>query len=151
MVCLFLLGYKLLCLIYYVWNKLQMKLFTALGLGIFVDLIIPIIVVEFLHVTSPDLDLLNCFLILVVFMGFRRVFSSLLHYMLPRKRSAEGVVVDGDGNSSSCDPERVLKKHRISCVISSGAKENTSGCSTNKILGKNFKGNASSSRAVNSR
>ncbi|XP_019234013.1 PREDICTED: ubiquitin-activating enzyme E1 1-like isoform X2 [Nicotiana attenuata] len=124
-----------------------MKLFTALGLGIFVDLIIPIIVLEFLHVTSPDLDVLNCFLILVVSMGFRRVFSSLLHYMLPRKRSAEGVVVDGDGNSSSCDPERVLKKHRISCVISSGAKENTSGCSTNKIVGNNFKGNASSSSA----
>lgn len=126
-----------------------MKLFTALGLGIFVDLIITIIVVEFLHVASPDLDVLNCFLILVVSMGFRRVFSSLLHYMLPRKRSAEGVVVDGDGDgdSSSCDPERVLKKHRISCVISSGAKENTSGCSTNKIVGNNFKGNASSSSA----
>ncbi|KAL3334041.1 hypothetical protein AABB24_030682 [Solanum stoloniferum] len=63
--------------------------------------------------------------------------------MLPRKRPAEGVVVEG--NSSSCDPESALKKHRISCVISSGTKENTSSCSSNKVISNNTNGNASSS------
>lgn len=96
-----------------------------------------------MHFVSLDLAFLSCFLILAISMGVRRAFSSLLYYMLPRKRPAEGVVVEG--NSSSCDPESALKKHRISCVNSSGAKENTSGCSSNKVTSNNTNGNASSS------
>ncbi|GAA0154784.1 ubiquitin-protein ligase [Lithospermum erythrorhizon] len=44
--------------------------------------------------------------------GFCGVFSSLLHYMLPRKRSVEGEVVDGE--------ESILKKHKTGFIKSHG-------------------------------
>ena len=46
-------------------------------------------------------------LILVVSMGIRRVFSSLLHYMLPRKRAGEGEAVNVS-DSDSVKRQRVV-------------------------------------------
>ncbi|XP_031113064.1 ubiquitin-activating enzyme E1 1 [Ipomoea triloba] len=69
--------------------------------------------------------------------------------MLPRKRPVEGEVVDG---SSTCvDPESVVKKHRIGCLISSAATEKTSGsCDTDSIgkSGSSTNGSASGSKSV---
>ncbi|XP_044505408.1 ubiquitin-activating enzyme E1 1 isoform X1 [Mangifera indica] len=52
-------------------------------------------------------------------MGFCAVFGSLLHYMLPRKRASEGVVVVNEDqtlniSTDSDNASSVIKKHRIS-------------------------------------
>lgn len=58
------------------------------------------------------------FVVVLVMVGFCGYFSSLLHYMLPRKRPCEGAVVEEDGdtnhnnNSAGASP---IKKHRIVC------------------------------------
>lgn len=74
-------------------------------------------------------------------MGLRGVFSSLLHFMLPRKRPAEGGVVEG---SSACvDCNRVVKAHRTGCFISCANKEKTSGFSGAANTASNTSGNKS--------
>ncbi|XP_031123482.1 ubiquitin-activating enzyme E1 1-like isoform X1 [Ipomoea triloba] len=74
-------------------------------------------------------------------MGLRGVFSSLLHFMLPRKRPAEGGVVEG---SSACvDCNRVVKAHRTGCFISCTNKEKTSGFSGAANTASNTSGNKS--------
>nr|GMD29242.1 ubiquitin-activating enzyme E1 1-like isoform X2 [Ipomoea batatas] len=74
-------------------------------------------------------------------MGLRGVFSSLLHFMLPRKRPAEGGVVEG---SSACvDCNRVVKAHRTGCFISCANKEKTSGFSGAANTESNTSGNKS--------
>ncbi|XP_031271882.1 ubiquitin-activating enzyme E1 1 isoform X1 [Pistacia vera] len=60
--------------------------------------------------------------LIVIFMGFCAVFGSLLHYMLPRKRASEGVVVVNETeeeqtlniSSDNDNASSVIKKHRIS-------------------------------------
>lgn len=51
------------------------------------------------------------------------VIYSLLHYMLPKKRSGEGVVVGGAGSDSG----RVLKKQKTGCLFSSSNEITKSG------------------------
>ncbi|XP_019188627.1 PREDICTED: ubiquitin-activating enzyme E1 1-like isoform X1 [Ipomoea nil] len=55
------------------------------------------------------------------------ILLDLLHYMLPRKRPAEGGVVEG--GSACVDCNRVVKAHRTGCFISCANKEKTSGFS----------------------
>ncbi|KAK6935687.1 THIF-type NAD/FAD binding fold [Dillenia turbinata] len=68
-------------------------------------------------------------------MGLCRIFSSLLHYMLPRKRAVEGVVLEDDTGHD------LLKKHRIDCLISSSAADSTesnpTAASTTTTTGEN--------------
>ncbi|GFZ01570.1 ubiquitin-activating enzyme 1 [Actinidia rufa] len=52
--------------------------------------------------------------------------SSLLHFMLPRKRPVEGEVVEDD----TSDRESLLKKHRIGSLISSSATKTTTTTAT---------------------
>lgn len=113
----------------------------------FVLMLLPI-VAGVLCLKFPDLNLFTTCLVLIISMGFCRGFSSVLHYMLPRKRAVEGEVVDG---SSTCvDPESVVKKHRIGCLISSAATEKTSGsCDTESIgeSGSSSNGSTSGSKS----
>ncbi|XP_057483857.1 ubiquitin-activating enzyme E1 1-like isoform X1 [Actinidia eriantha] len=95
-----------------------MTLLTRLGLGF---VMIAPIVVGLVYTKCFDLNLLNVFLLLTASMGFCGVFSSLLHFMLPRKRPVEGEVVEDD----TSDRESLLKKHRIGCLISSSATKTT--------------------------
>ncbi|XP_059626436.1 ubiquitin-activating enzyme E1 1-like [Cornus florida] len=96
-------------------------LLTRLGLGFIV--LAPIVFLLF-YERSSDLDFSNIFMILIVSMGFCGVFSSLLHYMLPRKRPVEGEVEVVDADDSS-DRENFFKKHRSGCLIASSAKTTT--------------------------
>ncbi|KAI3461672.1 hypothetical protein Pfo_018335 [Paulownia fortunei] len=66
-------------------------------------------------------------LIVVIWMGNRRVFSSLLHYMLPRKRPGEGEAVH------ERDSESVIKKHRVSSSTYSKNTEETNSSGTSSL------------------
>lgn len=65
-----------------------------------------------------------CVLILVLSMGIGRVFSSLLHYMRPRKRAGEGEAVNPSDSES-------IKKQRVvsSTENSNNQEKNSSGTS----------------------
>ncbi|KAK6927132.1 Ubiquitin-activating enzyme E1, FCCH domain [Dillenia turbinata] len=89
------------------------SLLAGLGLGLGFS-VLATIVLRFL---SLDLTFLNAFFLLITWMGLCRIFSSLLHYMLPRKRAVEGVVLEDDTGHD------LLKKHRIGCLISSSAAD----------------------------
>lgn len=76
-----------------------------------------------------------CVLILVLSMGIRRVFSSLLHYMRPRKRAGEGEAVNPS------DSESIKKQRVVSSTGNSNSQEkNSSGVSVEKC---NSSGNCS--------
>ncbi|XP_047330703.1 ubiquitin-activating enzyme E1 1-like [Impatiens glandulifera] len=62
-------------------------------------------------------------------MVFCKFFSSLLHFMLPRKRPVEGEVVEG-GTGGSLD-QLLNKKHRIGCFISSSEAPSDTQTATN--------------------
>ncbi|XVE58985.1 hypothetical protein DITRI_Ditri05aG0007700 [Diplodiscus trichospermus] len=69
----------------------------------------------------------------VILAGFCGFFSSLLHYMLPRKRAGEGEVVEGESennnNSNGIEDVSVtspLKKHRICATSGSDSTANSS-------------------------
>ncbi|CAL5333976.1 unnamed protein product [Camellia sinensis] len=94
-----------------------MTLFRRLGLGFVVTAPIAFGLV---YNHCFDLNLFNSFLFLIVSMGFCGAFSSLLHFMLPRKRPVQ------EGDSS--DGENLLKKHCVGCFISSS--ESSTGKST---------------------
>ena len=82
-----------------------------LGLGLGFVVLAPI-VVGFVYEKSFDLNtLLNVFVLSMIWMGFCGVFSSLLNYMLPRKRAVAGEVVDDDSDNTGTSS---IKKHRIS-------------------------------------
>ncbi|XP_057954288.1 ubiquitin-activating enzyme E1 1 isoform X1 [Malania oleifera] len=89
--------------------RLGMGLGLGLGLGFSV-------VAGFVCEECLDLNFLNVSLLMICSVGVCWIFSSLLHFMLPRKRAVEGEVVDDNSGAS-------LKKHRIGCVISSPTKE----------------------------
>lgn len=74
-------------------------------------------------------------LILVIWMGIRRAFSSLLHYMLPRKRPVEGEVVN------ERDSESIIKKHRVSSSTDSKntQERNSSGTTSLGVGNSNSK------------
>lgn len=135
-----------------------MVLFTKLGFTI--SVICPI-VLGISFTKSSDLNFpIICLIfvtVIIISMRFRRVFSSLLHYMLPRKRPVEGEAVDGvKTNISSCsgsDQESLLKKQRIESSVfststedtSSGTKVENSGCIE---LGSSSNGQGSCERSV---
>lgn len=135
-----------------------MVLFTKLGFTI--SVICPI-VLGISFTKSSDLNFpiicLTFVTVIIISMRFRRVFSSLLHYMLPRKRPVEGEAVDGvKTNISSCsgsDQESLLKKQRIESSVfststedtSSGTKVENSGCIE---LGSSSNGQGSCERSV---
>ena len=89
-------------------------------------MVIAPIVVGLVYTKCFDLNLLNIYLLLTASMGFCGVFSSLLHFMLPRKRPVEGEVVEDD----TSDRESLLKKHRIGSLISSSATKTTTTTAT---------------------
>lgn len=62
-----------------------------------------------------------CVLILVLSMGIGRVFSSLLHYMRPRKRAGEGEAVNPS------DSESIKKQRVVSSTDKSNNQEKNSG------------------------
>lgn len=133
-----------------------MTLFTRLGFTVAV--IFPI-VFGILVSKSSDLRFLIVYLIIIALlitsMGIRRVFSSLLHYMLPRKRPAEGEEVDVDktltSSSSGCDKESGIKKQRIEGLVSSTSTENISDVEQNSVgvdFGSSSNGKESCERSV---
>lgn len=80
-------------------------------------------------------------LLVSVMVGFCGVFSSLRHYMLPRKRPCEGVVAeegDGDTNNNNSNSNSnnnttgtssaasLIKKHRIGPYVAESAINNSS-------------------------
>ena len=72
----------------------------GLGLGLGFVVLAPI-VVGFVYEKSFNLNtLLNVFVLSMIWMGFCGVFSSLLNYMLPRKRAVAGEVVDDDSDNT---------------------------------------------------
>ncbi|XP_027334069.1 ubiquitin-activating enzyme E1 1 isoform X1 [Abrus precatorius] len=98
-----------------------------LGLGFFLVLI-PLIVARFLYLAF-DFDPLGdrgvsswfliAFLVAVLTVRFRGVFSSSLHYMLPRKRPCEGEVVEEETDNSSFS-----KKNRIAAATADSTVRN---------------------------
>lgn len=73
--------------------------------------------------------------VLVVYRMICDVIYSLLHYMLPKKRSGEGVVVGGDNIvNSGCDSGRVVKKQKTGCLFSL-SNENTESGEVGKGVG----------------
>lgn len=135
-----------------------MVLFTKLGFTI--SIICPI-VLGILFTKSSDLNFpVICLIfitVIIISMRFRRVFSSLLHYMLPRKRPVEGEAVDGvKTDISSCsgsDQESLLKKQRIeSSVFSTSTEDTSSGTKVENSggieLGSSSNGQGSCERSV---
>lgn len=134
-----------------------MVLFTKLGFT--VSIICPIILGISLA-KSSDLNFpIICLIfitVVIISMRFRRVFSSLLHYMLPRKRPVEGEAVDGVKTQiSSCsgsDQECLLKKQRIENSVFSTSTEDTSGTKAENSggieLGSSSNGQGSCERSV---
>lgn len=135
-----------------------MVLFTKLGFTI--SITCPI-VLGISFTKSSDLNFpIICLIfitVIIISMRFRRVFSSLLHYMLPRKRPVEGEAVDGvKTDISSCsgsDQESLLKKQRIESSVFSTSTEDT--CSGTKVensggieLGSSSNGQGSCERSV---
>ncbi|KAF8402590.1 hypothetical protein HHK36_010677 [Tetracentron sinense] len=88
----------------------------GLGLGLAFSILAPI-VLGFLFEKSFNLNFLNISLLLIFSMGFGRVISSFLQYMLPRKRTDGGEIVGEDSHNT----EPLLKKRRINCLISCAA------------------------------
>lgn len=135
-----------------------MVLFTKLGFTI--SIICPI-VLGISFTKSSDLNFpVICLIfitVIIISMRFRRVFSSLLHYMLPRKRPVEGEAVDGvKTDISSCsgsDQESLLKKQRIeSSVFSTSTEDTSSGTKVENSggieLGSSSNGQGSCERSV---
>lgn len=91
-----------------------------------------------------DCWLLIAFVVVVLTMAFRGMFSSSLHYMLPRKRACEGVVVVEEETDNNSFP----KKNRIATAgttadstvnsdrsFSSSSNANSNSNSVNMALG----------------
>lgn len=77
----------------------------------------------------------SCFVILVVAIMICDVIYSLLHYMLPRKRSVEGVVVGSDSVNTSSNSGRVVKKQKTCCLFRSCNEITESGGVENGVGG----------------
>lgn len=70
--------------------------------------------------------------IIIICVGFCGLFGSLLHFMLPKKRPVERVLVEeGEVEKEQTDSKVAsssssVKKHRIDCVLESTANNNSS-------------------------
>lgn len=110
-----------------------MTVLIRLGLGLGFLVLAPIIV-GFVYDKSFDLyTLLNVFGLSMIWMGFCGVFSSLLHYMLPRKRAVAGEVVDDDSDNTGTSS---IKKHRISSSAA-GTETTVNNNNSGSSLGNN--------------
>lgn len=126
----------------------KMKLLLGLGLEFLV--LLPIILGYFYWnncLYSDDrcmnLKSFRFVALMVIFTGFCAVFGSLLHYMLPRKRASEGVVVvnedtqnaaqDNQNDIEIANTSSAIKKHRIS---STADISNNSSSGNNVVIGK---------------
>lgn len=77
------------------------------------------------YVSGNDKRYLIAFLVVIisVMLGFYRVFfSSLLHYMLPRKRASEGVVVEEEDNTNNSSNFNTIKKCEGASAFSKNKK-----------------------------
>ena len=87
-----------------------------LGLGLGFVLVLFLVLVQIVlgkHVNGNDKRYLIAFLVVIisVMLGFYRLFfSSLLHYMLPRKRASEGVVVEEEDNTNNTSNFNTINK-----------------------------------------
>lgn len=121
-------------------SLLKMKFKLGLGLGFMVLLPIFLAYVydfrSFSAVVADHYDngfMKCCFVALIVIcVGFCVFFGRLLHYMLPRKRDGEGVVVANEetriseGNESlNTSSASIVKKHRISATESEANIDNS--------------------------
>ncbi|GAU31056.1 hypothetical protein TSUD_214920 [Trifolium subterraneum] len=81
----------------------------------------------------------------------RRVFSSLLHYMLPRKRASEGEVVveeeinNNNSNNNSSNSACSAKKVRIGCIAACSGESTVNESDLSFSSGGNNNSNSSSS------
>ncbi|WJX63643.1 E1 ubiquitin-activating protein [Trifolium repens] len=76
----------------------------------------------------------------------RRVFSSLLHYMLPRKRPSEGeVVVEEEINNNSSNSACSAKKVRIGCIAACSGESTVNESDLRFSSGGNNNSNSNSS------
>ncbi|KAK9186390.1 hypothetical protein WN943_026756 [Citrus x changshan-huyou] len=127
-----------------------MKLLLKLGLGLEFLVLLPIILGYFYRNNSlyygnrcTNLKSFRFVALMVIFTGFCVVFGSLLHYMLPRKRASEGVVVVNEETQNAAQESQndieianassATKKHRISATADSN---NNSSSSNNVVTGK---------------
>lgn len=116
-------------------------------LGLVVSILAPIVVGFVLgNFCNGYFRFLIAFLVVIIsVMAFYRVFSSLLHYMLPRKRASEGVLVveedtENNNNNSNKKSESssALKKIRIAeAADSTGKISSDVVCGENNISNKN--------------
>jgi ubiquitin-activating enzyme E1 len=89
-----------------------------------------------------------CFVVLIISMVriCRRVFSSLLHYMLPRKRASEGeVVVEEEINNNSSNSACSAKKVRIGCIAACSGESTVNESDLSFSSGGNNNSNSNSS------
>jgi ubiquitin-activating enzyme E1 len=119
-------------------------------LGLIVSILAPIVVGFVLgNYCDGYFRFLIAFLALIIsVMAFCRVFSSLLHYMLPRKRASEGVLVveeDTENNNTTntninsnkkSESSSALKKIRIA-----EAADSTGKISSDVVCGENNSSN----------
>lgn len=127
-----------------------MKLLLKLGLGLEFLVLLPIILGYFYRNNSlyygnrcMNLKSFRFVALMVIFTGFCVVFGSLLHYMLPRKRASEGVVVVNEETQNAAQESQndieianassATKKHRISATADNN---NNSSSSNNVVTGK---------------
>lgn len=128
-----------------------MRLLLKLGLGLEFLVLLPIILGYFYQNNSlyygnrcMNLKSFRFVALMVIFTGFCVVFGSLLHYMLPRKRASEGVVVVNEETQNAAQENQndieianassATKKHRISATADSN--NNNSSSSNNVVTGK---------------
>ncbi|KAK9176279.1 hypothetical protein WN944_028293 [Citrus x changshan-huyou] len=127
-----------------------MRLLLKLGLGLEFLVLLPIILGYFYQNNSlyygnrcMNLKSFRFVALMVIFTGFCVVFGSLLHYMLPRKRASEGVVVVNEETQNAAQENQndieianassATKKHRISATADNN---NNSSSSNNVVTGK---------------
>ena len=129
-----------------------MRLLLKLGLGLEFLVLLPIILGYFYRNNSlyygnrcTNLKSFRFVALMVIFTGFCVVFGSLLHYMLPRKRASEGVVVVNEETQNAAQENQndieianassATKKHRISATADSN-NNSSSSSSNNVVTGK---------------
>lgn len=79
-----------------------------------------------------------------------RVFSSLLHYMLPRKRACEGVVVEdeAENNNEGSGVALINKKTRIGCFAACSGESTVNDSDRSFISGGEGNSNNSAGNSI---
>jgi ubiquitin-activating enzyme E1 len=131
----------------------MLKLELGLGLGFVVSFLVVLVPIVVGNYAIDYKRFLIAFLVVIIsVMGFCRVFSSLLHYMLPRKRACEGVVVEEDSdNNFTSSSNNIKKKLRIAAEEDTDSTVKISSCNDDEdvVCGDNSNSNNNhSSRSV---